>query len=132
MIISYYPFLLLLAWTGVSADCPCENNGTCVENITACLCPPEFIGQTCNYPAILLTPKPQNLSISENYSYVYLLPEDLSFYSVELKFCLEKSVPNYFNEFYLTLEGLENEFTPGKIEDKKMYPLIFGEDSCIS
>ena len=132
MIISYYPCLLLLAWVGSSTECPCINGGTCMENSTVCLCSPGFIGDTCNYPATLLTDKPQNLSISQNYSYVYLLPEDLSFYSIELKFCMEKSVPNYINEMYFYLEGLNNEFMPGNPENKKLYKFNFDDNSCLS
>ena len=49
----------------------------------------------------------QDIRITENYTYVYFMPEDLSFYSITLTFCLKDKLPtNYVNEIYSALKVL--------------------------
>ena len=98
-------FLLLLC-SCLCGDCLCENGGVCQDySASVCVCTPDFIGETCSYPSLPLGTTEQDIHITENFTYVYFVSEDLSFYSINLTFCLKEKVPGYVNEIYFSIEG---------------------------
>ena len=115
-----------------SAKCPCENGGKCVTNTSVCICKPNFIGENCSHPAVLLTDTPLNVTVTPNFSYLYFVPEQLSFYNIKLEFCLFKKPQNYSNQVFYSLEGMNGEYAPETEESKKLYSLDFDNKKCFS
>ena len=66
-----------------------------------CVCPSNFIGQTCQTPAQPLSALPKERTIGQNYSYFFFEPQEVNFYRLNFSICMKSNPSNTPTLFFV-------------------------------
>jgi hypothetical protein len=95
------PSLALIA----DSPCACLNGGNCSPlQPSRCLCPPSYIGESCQLPATPISSSIISSSLSGNYSYFYFQPEQINYYKLVFNICMLENSAHRDTLFYIETE----------------------------